>query len=259
MKFNITKKEIIENAPLTISYLIRATYLVAIIVTALQQKWTMLFVSLAGLLLTFLPAILERNYKIYLPSELELTFGLFIFTALFFGEVRGFYTKFWWWDMFLHTLSGAALGFLGFLLLYSLYQDRKIFAKPVTIALFTFSFALAIGAVWEILEFSLDSFFGLNMQKSGLVDTMSDLIVDAIGAIIAATIGYFYVSGTRHHIFKQMVEKFVEKNPDMFPLHRRRKKWKDRVREKIKKNKEKLKRKIKESKNKKQINKNKRK
>ena len=43
-----------------------------------------------------------------------------------------------------------------------------------------------IGVIWEIFEFSLDYVIGLNMQKSGLVDTMGDLIVNSIGSLFVA-------------------------------------------------------------------------
>jgi hypothetical protein len=54
---------------------------------------------------------------------------------------------------------------------------------------------VSLGTIWEIFEFLMDWNFGLNMQKSGLVDTMTDLMINAAGAAIAAVIGYFYVRG----------------------------------------------------------------
>ena len=62
-----------------------------------------------------------------------------------------------------------------------------------TALMVSFGFAVTIGTLWEIFEFLMDWFFGFNMQKSGLVDTMTDLLINAIGAAIAAAIGYFYV------------------------------------------------------------------
>ena len=66
------------------------------------------------------------------------------------------------------------------------------------VAMFSFCFAVSIGAVWEIYEFSFDGLLGLNMQKflladgtplvgrAALTDTMKDIIVDTIGALIAS-------------------------------------------------------------------------
>jgi hypothetical protein len=48
--------------------------------------------------------------------------------------------------------------------------------------------------LWEIFEFAGDQLFGMNMQKEGLTDTMWDLIVDTLGAFVAAVFGYFYLT-----------------------------------------------------------------
>lgn len=49
---------------------------------------------------------------------------------------------------------------------------------------------MAIGGIWEIFEFAMDQVFGMNMQKSGLIDPMWDLIVDALGPLFSVTTGY---------------------------------------------------------------------
>ena len=55
----------------------------------------------------------------------------------------------------------------------------------------TFAFGMMVGGVWEIIEFSCDTFFGENAQswmgfegRAVLFDTMMDLICDCCGAII---------------------------------------------------------------------------
>jgi uncharacterized membrane protein YjdF len=72
-------------------------------------------------------------------------------------------------------------------------------------ALFSFCFALALGAIWEIYEFIVDFLFDLNMQRyalenrtplvgrNALNDTMKDIIVDALGALIINIIGYIMI------------------------------------------------------------------
>ncbi|MFH1682244.1 MAG: hypothetical protein ABIA37_00455 [Candidatus Woesearchaeota archaeon] len=199
-----------------ISLLLRATLVVAIVLGIFNQRWTLTFSTSLILLLTYLPSMIGKKYKIYLPIEYEFVIVLFIYASLFLGEIRNYYLKFWWWDIILHTSSGIAIGFAGFLILYILYYKRKIETKPIWIALFAFCFALAIGAFWEIIEFSIDSFLGTNMQKSGLVDTMWDLIVDAAGALLTSAIGYFYIRGRKTPLFHRMFVKFMKKNPHYF-------------------------------------------
>jgi uncharacterized membrane protein YjdF len=74
--------------------------------------------------------------------------------------------------------------------------------SPLFVALFAFCFALAAGTIWEIYEFVVDRILGLNMQKymladgtqlvgsAALHDTMEDLIVDAVSALIVSVFGY---------------------------------------------------------------------
>jgi hypothetical protein len=205
-----------ERIQLVFSSLIRIMILLAIIGAVMSKDWMTLFVSSMAFSLTFAPFIIRRNYKIYIPAEFEIVIILFIYASLFLGGVHNYYTKLWWWDILLHGAAAIALGFVGFIFLYIFYEEQKIKAKPVTIALFSFSFALAVGALWEIFEFSMDSLFGFNMQKTGLMDTMWDLIVDTGGALFTSVIGFIYLKGGKTRLFNRFLKRFMEKNPGLF-------------------------------------------
>lgn len=212
------KNEIISpnKIYLIIPNLIRFFIIIALIGAILEKDWTILFISILVLALTFLPSLIEKNYKIHLPIEFELVIIIFMYAALFLGEVKGYYTRFWWWDLILHAGSGIAFGFIGFLTLYILYKSGKIKAKPSTIAIFSFSFGLAIGTMWEIFEFLVDILLQTNLQKSGLIDTMGDLIVDGLGALIASFIGYLYIKKEGKGFFSKIMKDFKEENPKLF-------------------------------------------
>ena len=212
----MAQKSLVDRISHGFSLFIRISLVIAIVSAILNYNWLVLFVSVLTLFLTFLPAIIKRRYRIYLPAEFEILLIAFIYASLFLGEVHDYYTRFWWWDAILHGFSGLALGFIGFLILFVLYEEKKIKAKPGVIAMFSFCFGLAIGALWEIFEFAMDSWFGLNMQKSGLVDTMWDLIVDAAGSLISAVTGYLYLKGGRTRIFRRFFTRFISKNPRLF-------------------------------------------
>ncbi len=195
---------------------LRLTIIIAIGGSIFEKMWMLLFLSSLILILTFTPSFFEKRYKINLPIEFEFVIILFLYASLFLGEIQSYYTRFWWWDIILHISSGIALGFVGFLILYILYQKNKIDAKPVWIAVFAFCFAVAIGAVWEIFEFSMDQLFGFNMQKSGLIDTMWDLIVDSLGALLTSAIGYYYIKGKKTPLFTRFLQDFSKENPQYF-------------------------------------------
>ncbi|NIQ16387.1 MAG: hypothetical protein GTO02_18945, partial [Candidatus Dadabacteria bacterium] len=101
---------------------------------------------------------------------------------------------------------------------------------PGFMALFAFVFALAFGVIWEMFEFSMDQLFGLSMQKpmfndpSGLTDTMWDLIVDTLGALIISILGYGYFRTVESDSFlEKWIDKFVENNPGLFRTGHKRK------------------------------------
>jgi hypothetical protein len=216
MKIFKSGTRFVEKLKISFSFLIRATLLIAMISAVIRERWPVLFISLLAFGLTFLPGLFQRNFMIFLPAEFELVIVLFIYMTLFFGEVQRYYTTVWWWDVVAHSASGIALGFVGFLILYTMLEQKMLKANPVVIAIFSFSFALAIGAIWEIFEFSMDHFFHTNMQKSGLVDTMKDLIMDSLGALFASVIGYLYMKGGKTRIFNRLVTHFVKENPRLF-------------------------------------------
>ena len=190
----------------------------------LEQNWQEVFVIVCILLVIQAPEKIGRRFSIQIPPEFGLMAILFVFASIFLGELHGYYTRYWWWDLVLHVTSGLLLGILGFLLVYVLNEDDRIDLKmrPRFVALFAFMFAVAFGAIWEIFEFSMDQIFATNMQKSmlgdesGLTDTMWDLIVDTIGASIIALIGWWHMKMNKQSIFDVWIKKFVSRNPRLF-------------------------------------------
>lgn len=190
----------------------------------INQQWLSAFlvISILGLILS--PLVLRKHLPVSIPAELQILALLFVFAALFLGEIRDYYENIWWWDIALHTSSGLLLGILGFLLIYILNESRSIdmHMRPRFIALFAFLFAVAVGAVWEIFEYSMDSFFGTTMQKpmlgdpSGLTDTMWDLIVDTLGALTISLFGWWYMHRGERWFMRVWIEKFIAQNPGIF-------------------------------------------
>ncbi|MBU4536467.1 hypothetical protein KJ603_00305 [Patescibacteria group bacterium] len=84
--------------------------------------------------------------------------------------------------------------------------------SPIFVSIFAFSFAIALGVIWEIFEFSVDNVFGVNMQKSGLVDTMKDLTLDVIGAFFISFLGYFYLKYKKNNFVSKLINKFLKQN-----------------------------------------------
>lgn len=176
-------------------------------------------VSLAILTITFLPVFMRSYFHVRIPAEFETLIVLFICLSLFLGEVQDFYLKYWWWDLVLHGGAGLLVGMTGFLLVYTLNQNvtAGLHLTPGFIAIFAFMFALGISYIWELFEFGMDSLFGLNMQKSGLVDTMADMIVNFVGALLVSVVGYDYLKAPNTDSrLMRIVHKFTASNPRIF-------------------------------------------
>lgn len=201
-----------------ITLILQGILLVGLALSIWNRVWMNAFLVGTILLLTFWPAFVGRRFEIFIPPEIEVAAIVFIFATLFLGEMQGYYARFSWWDKVLHTSSGFLLGVLGFLLVYVLNQDERVdlSMKPGFVALFAFVFSVAVGAEWEVFEFAMDSLFGMNMQKSGLVDTMWDIIVDSVGALVIAVLGYGWMKGGRESFLEDWIENFVRANPRLF-------------------------------------------
>lgn len=173
---------------------------------------------LLGIVAMHMPRWMEEHWHLKFPRTMLFLYVLFLYCAIYLGEVRSFYYQVPHWDTILHTFSGGMIAAIGFSVLCLMNNANRIplNLSPVFVAFFAFCFALTIGVVWEIYEFSFDGLLGLNMQKfaledgtllagrAALADTMKDLIVDAIGACVVSLIGYLslkYKTGWLEQIF----------------------------------------------------------
>lgn len=200
-----------------IVWLIWGALLVEIVASIIGRSWPSLMISVITLLLTWLPIAYSDRFGIKIPVRFATAAVVFIFATLFLGEIGDFYEKFWWWDVILHSGSALAFGIIGFVLIFMLFEGDRFAAPPLAIAFLSFCVAMAIGGVWETFEFAMDQIFGLNMQKSGLVDTMWDLIVDALGALTAAIVGYCYLKEpSEPGALRSWINSFIEKNRDRY-------------------------------------------
>ena len=181
-----------------------------------QGRLELGFVALGTLALSVAPVFVARWADVYVPPSFIVAMTLFIGATLILGEVFGFYDRFWWWDIVMHATSSIGFGMTGFVLVFMMFQGDRYAAPPVAVAFFAFCFAVFIGTAWEIFEYSMDQLFGFNMQKSGLPDTMGDLIVDMAGALVGAATGFAYLKGQARGGLAALIDEFVRRNPRFF-------------------------------------------
>lgn len=229
---------------LTIRGILSIFIILVMVRAAMTGNYENIFVCLLSLLLFCVPIFLEKHLAIDIPPVMEGIIYCFIFAAEILGEINSFYTRIPGWDTMLHTLNGFLMAAVGFALVDLFNRSERMTFKlsPLFLAIVAFCFSMTIGVLWEFFEFSMDYFFGTDMQKDfvvshinsvtlnpsglnqvvhepitslivngkdwmefpggyidiGLMDTMKDLMVNFIGAVVFSIIGFFYVK-TRGH------------------------------------------------------------
>ena len=218
--------------------ILRALVILVMILQIFNRNFENVFLCILTLLLLIVPSFIQVNFKIELPTGLEIILLLFIFAAEILGEIQAYYIKIPAWDTMLHTINGFLMAAIGFSLVDILNRNERFSFKlsPVFVAIVAFCFSMTIGVIWEFFEFSMDQFFLLDMQKDtvvhtissvmldptggntptvvgdindvmvngqslglggyldiGLIDTMKDLLVNFVGAVVFSIIGFFYI------------------------------------------------------------------
>ena len=185
----------------------------------------MLAQCILGILAIKLPYFLKEKIDLKIPSIMLFFYVLFLYAAIYLGEVRNFYFVVPHWDTILHTFSGGMLGAIGFSFITILNGTEKIplNLSPIFVAFFSFCFAITLGAIWEIYEFTADGILQTNMQKFALEngtlligrdavsDTMKDLIVDGIGALVISFIGFISLKHKKGWVEKLLFKFSKEK------------------------------------------------
>ncbi len=144
----------------------------------------------------WLPFILEKIFKFKFYISLIVFYQIYMTCAILVGSMFGVYKLNDWLDKLSHIACGIFFG----LLVYFLIKQRKQNLSPIWMAIFVFSFAMMVGGMWEICEYTFDSLIaGQNTQRyEGLVgrealfDTMFDLICDFIGSLVIAVSVFCY-------------------------------------------------------------------
>lgn len=154
----------------------------------------------AFLVVTLLPKLIKK-IKVEVPDYFYIIFILFCLAHFILGEVGGFYVNVKGWDSLLHGLSGGLITLGCFSFINLLNDNDIVHINKFLIVLSAFTLTVAIGVLWEIVEFSIDGIFGTNMQRAynsvtgepfvgrnALTDTMKDLILDASGSLVVSII-----------------------------------------------------------------------
>lgn len=167
------------------------------------------------IVITYIPLILQKLFKIKFSFGSVLFFMVYAYGAIYMGSVLGAYRFTSWWDIAMHTLAGIV--FIMFFLLASFYLSNKLGLKNIPLWVhFIIAFALTatIGMIWEIYEFTVDTFFGMNTQhtETGVVDTMEDILCNTFGSVVAGMLFYLSLARDKFLPLKKIFTDFFSLN-----------------------------------------------
>ena len=207
-KFNETKNSS-GIVHLVIVNFIRLVLILTLIFAFFHERNLVFTMAFFGLAVTFVPTIFKILFDKDLPASLEIITFLFIFGLLIFGGVRGLYASFWWWDFLLNFGAAIAMGFVGLTIFHILDKSGYVKSNPLIVMFFTFCFAFSLGALWELFEFVVDVLFGFGLQI-GLIDTMEDMAVNFLGALVVSFAGYLRLRSGRNDFFSVSLFNFLD-------------------------------------------------
>ncbi len=221
----------VANFAMVLLLFISFVFALIMIIVAKNMSYALTaFQSVLGIVVLGFPYFMRKKLKLVLPFFMKVILVVFVYMAIFLGEVRHFYLLYGFWDVLLHTFSGMIFALLSLSIVSLLNNNNKgLQLSPIFVAIFAFCFSVTIGMLWEIFEFGVDSILGYNMQKFipqvdalwnggrsdlplagtaeqiaeffrspagykyALMDTMEDILVDALGALIVSIVGYFII------------------------------------------------------------------
>jgi hypothetical protein len=158
--------------------------------------------AVVSLLVSAIPSLLRRDLEVVLPVEINfwIVFALFLHVV---GGFSGFYNNVPGWDHITHMMSASLIGALGFVVVVTLdkYVESIHLPRPF-LAFFIVMLTMAMGVLWEIMEYGNDALFGSQLQYS-LSDTMYDLLFDGFAGVIVGIAG-------AHYLARVTPEHFVE-------------------------------------------------
>jgi len=154
--------------------------------------------SALGLGVTYLPALLQRDYDIPMDPALVL----WITAAVFLHALGtlGPYHDVWWWDHVTHTLSASLVAAVGYAAARAVDEHvEELYLPPTFMFAFILLVTVAFGVLWEVIEFAVGGLStavgsGAILTQFGLTDTMFDLLFDVLGGVVVAVWGTAYLT-----------------------------------------------------------------
>ena len=152
---------------------------------SIQKEDKKALMSGISVLYVFLPSLAQKLLKFRLQGVLYLLVMAYTVCPLL-GYSYNLYYLTAWWDDVLHAFAGVLFAILGAYLPTLFCKNGEV--SFVLKAFCAFSFSVAVAGLWELVEFSADTFFSTDMQKDTALVSMppSYLLSELLGLPVGA-------------------------------------------------------------------------
>lgn len=147
--------------------------------------------------IALIPYIVKKLFNIGIPEFIKTYFFIYVICGSLLGAVFNFYTHIPFWDKIMHAASGVLWVVSALIVFERIGKVTELKMNKTMKLLFAFSVTLALGVIWEFIEFGFDVALNINMQsymtadgtpiagQAALLDTMIDLLLSTAGAAIS--------------------------------------------------------------------------
>lgn len=155
----------------------------------------------------FLQFFPKNTFIYYITPKFQNFTMMQLFLTSTLGAYKDLYYKLWWWDDLTHVIGGALLVCVGYEIFTALQRKSKMTVPLSILILGSFSFSFVCGTFWELFEFLFDQYTNSDCQhwdisravatfsifkfpdnRFPLIDTMTDMICNTVGAFVFAII-----------------------------------------------------------------------
>lgn len=172
LKELIYKRKII----LTIFMIFTLFCIVSTIVLLVNSRYQNALYAILTLLIVLALIFVEIALQIRVPVILLVLLLLIPMGALL-GNSFNLYTILPWFDDLLHTISGFIFACIGFSLAQIFIGEVNTIKKFIGCLIMGFVFSLAIGLIWEMIEYAGTVFLKIDMQDDSIVNEINSFLL----------------------------------------------------------------------------------
>ena len=216
-----------KKGPFVVYLILRTLVLIALGFSLWRSRYEHAFLCLLSLVLFLMPAFLSENFGIQFPSALEILVLFFIFAAEILGEIGCILNKN---PRIKFDLSPAFLSTAAFCFSMTMGVMWEFFECSCDLLLHTDTqkdtilssiSSVTLNPDGENVPVVLDGITSVTVNGQplgvngyldiGLIDTMKDLFVNFVGALVFSIIGFFYVKNRgRGRLAKHLIPTYKE-------------------------------------------------